>query len=100
MPHIQHATQPSLATVFTPVSDATAYEAPGVGEAQEERRSFTDRSGRYWRIEERRAPAAAWVRGPRYLLFECATIARRVWTVPSNWRVMTVTELEALSEQR
>jgi hypothetical protein len=100
MPFTHRATPPSLETVFTPVSDASARHAAQIGAERDERRSFTDRSGRYWRIEERLAPPATWTRGPRFLLFECATIARRVWTVPSNWRVMTVTELEALSEQR
>ena len=96
----QQPTRPSLETVFTPVSDAAVRDAIGVTAEHEERRSFTDRAGRYWRIEERIALPVIWARGPRYLLFECATIARRVWTVPSNWRVMDVTELEALSEQR
>ena len=100
MPSTQQATPPSLATVFTPVGGASTPDAADIGATRDGRRSFTDRAGRYWRVEERPAPPAFWARGRRYLLFECAAVARRVWTVPSNWRVMTVTELEALSEQR
>jgi hypothetical protein len=100
MPSTQQATSPSLATVLTPVGSVAPPDATDIGAPRDGRRSFTDRAGRYWRIEERPAPLAIWARGRRYLLFECAAVARRVWTVPSNWHVMTVTELEALSEQR
>lgn len=96
------ATQPSFDPSYTPAADRRPprERVTRVSVLSDGGLGFFDGSGRFWRVVLRRAPNADWARGPRYLLFESNGIARRVWGVPENWRALSASELETLSQQR
>ena len=96
------ATQPSFDPSYTPAADRrpARERVTRVSVLSDGGLGFFDGAGRFWRVVLRRAPNADWVRGARYLLFESTGIARRVWTVPENWRAMSAIELETLCQQR
>jgi hypothetical protein len=96
------AAEPSLDSSYAPASDRrpARERVTRVSVLSDGGLGFFDGAGRFWRVVIRRAPDAEWVRGPRYLLFESNGIARRVWTVPEDWRAMSALELETLSLQR
>ena len=60
---------------------------------------FVDRKGVPWRVVERSTEGLPGARGPRCLIFLCEAIVRRVWSYAAEWRALSPTELEALSEE-
>ena len=63
-----------------------------------DRRTFVDHAGKIWSIREascERVPGAV---GSRCLIFDCATIVRRVWRYPVDWAQLDDDALRALLE--
>ena len=58
---------------------------------------FTGAGGIVWRVVECPAAGVPGARGPRCLVFLADGIARRVWTYPPDWRLLSPVELEALT---
>ena len=65
----------------------------------QEPRRFVDRLARAWTVREVRAPDSSCAPRPTCLVFETERLARRVWHFPTDWRDLSDTGLEALSEQ-
>lgn len=62
-------------------------------------RTYRDGDGQVWSVREL-APIAPWSRAKRCLVFSSEMAVRRVWDVPSDWRVLSDPELERLSWSR
>ena len=60
-------------------------------------RTFTDRAGVAWRVDEVPAAAVPAAKGPACLVFHSDAAIRRVWRYPPNWRQLNDAELEVLS---
>ena len=59
---------------------------------------FVDRRGVSWRVVERATDRTPGAREAHCLIFLCEGVVRRAWTYPQDWRHLTPTELEALTE--
>lgn len=64
-------------------------------------RQFHDTDRRSWVVRERPGdPASVEVTSRPALIFESATVIRRVTNYPSDWLELSTTQLEALSWER
>ena len=59
---------------------------------------FVDGKGVWWRVIERATDTLPGARGSHCLIFMCEAIVRRVWTYPADWRALSSTGLEQLTD--